>query len=169
MHEISLYERILNSNLINFIIMVSILVFICKKVRLGSLIQKLADDVQNNVELSAKHVQEALKEYKDAKRSTKNVGEIKENITKEAKINAQNLKEKIEAQTKFQEEEILLNLEKTKNNHQRKAQEKLTQQMYLACVDMAQKEIESLLDEDMHNHLIENSIAQIDNLGGIKL
>ena len=97
MHDISLYERILHSNLINFIIMVYLLVLIIKKARLGDLIQKLADDVKNDVELSAKNVQDALKEYKEAKRSTKDVEQIKENINLEAKESAQNLKEKNES------------------------------------------------------------------------
>lgn len=169
MHDISLYERILHSNLINFIIMVYLLVLIIKKARLGDLIQKLADDVKNDVELSAKNVQDALKEYKEAKRSTKDVEQIKENINLEAKESAQNLKEKIEQKTKAQEEEIKINTEKSIASGFKKGQEQIVNEMYNNCVELAKKEVENLLDEETHKHLIQKSIEQIENLNGIKL
>lgn len=169
MHEISLYEKILESNLINFIIMVSILTLIFKKAKLGDLIQKLADDVRNNVELSAKHVQGALTEYKDAKRSTKDTPVLKEKIISDAKENAQNLKEKLEYKTKIEKEEIKQNFERLSRTLGKKTKDKTVHEVYLACVNLAQNEIENTLDEDTHRHLIQKSIEQIDNLDGIKL
>lgn len=169
MHEISLYEKILESNLINFIIMVWILVIIFKKAHLGYLIQRLADDVRNNVELSAKHVQSALQEYKDARRSSKDTPVLKEKIISDAKENAQNLKEKIEYKTKIETEEIRQNLEKLSSAMGKKIQDSTINELYNNLVELAKDEVQNSLDNDTHKHLIQKSIEQIDNLDGIKL
>lgn len=169
MHEISLYEKILESNLINFIIMVWILVIIFKKAHLGYLIQRLADDVRNNVELSAKHVQSALQEYKDARRSSKDTPILKEKIISDAKENAQNLKEKIEYKTKIETEEIRQNLEKLSNAMGKKIQDSTINELYNNLVELTKDEVRNSLDNDTHKHLIQKSIEQIDNLDGIKL
>jgi F0F1-type ATP synthase membrane subunit b/b' len=49
----SIFEQILHTNLINFIIVLSLLVLIFKKAHLGDLIDKMANDIQDKVEKSA--------------------------------------------------------------------------------------------------------------------
>lgn len=91
MEELTLYQKILESNLLNFIIMVSILVVIFKKAKLGAIFDKMAADIQNSVMTSAEAAQAALKEYKEAKRSTKNTEAEKEEILSKARDGAQNM------------------------------------------------------------------------------
>lgn len=87
----SLYQKILESNLINFIIMVSILTLIFKKAKLGGIIDKMADDIRNSVSSSTEAAAAAIKEYKEAKRSTKNLAEEKNEILNKAQEGATNI------------------------------------------------------------------------------
>ena len=95
MHEMTLYQRILESNLVNFIIMVTILTVIFKKFRLGIIFDKMADDIRTSVMTSSEAAQAALKEYKEAKRSTKNLNNEKNEIIERAKSTAQGAREEI--------------------------------------------------------------------------
>ena len=91
MENMTLYQKILESNLINFIIMVSVLVFIFKKAKLGVFFDKMADEIRNSVMSSADAAQAALKEYKEAKRSTRNTESEKAEILNKAKNSALNM------------------------------------------------------------------------------
>ena len=99
-----MFEQILSTNLINFLIVILTLRWICKKARISEILQKLADDVQLNVEKSSKNAADALAEYKATKKATKDTPALQEEIITKAKSNAQNLKEKIEQKTRTQQE-----------------------------------------------------------------
>ena len=58
----SLYQKILESNLVNFIIMMSILVLIFKKAKFGNFIDKMADDIRNSVMTSSEAAKKAINE-----------------------------------------------------------------------------------------------------------
>ena len=116
----SLFEQILQTNIINFIIVISTLVLIFKKAHLGDLIEKMAQEVKDSVESSALKAQDAISEYKATKKAVKDTPQLQEEILSCAKSNAQNLKEKIEQTTLVACEEIKLNLEKLSKNQNEK-------------------------------------------------
>ena len=62
--DATLFKSFLETNTINFIIMISILVLIFKKAHLGDVIDKMAEDIRNNVDKSATSTKEAIDEYK---------------------------------------------------------------------------------------------------------
>lgn len=160
------FENLLATNLINFIIVIATLALIFKKVRLAEIIQKLADDIQANVEKSATNAANALKEYKETKKATKDIPKLQEDIIENAKNNALTLKEKIEAKTKFQENEIRNNVEKIFQNQSEKAKKMTTNEIYLACIDLAQEQIIEKLDKETHKKLIDSSIDELDKIEG---
>lgn len=161
-----LIEKFLETNTINFIIMVSLLVFIFKKARLGTMIDKIADDIKNNVEKSEMSVEEALKEYEETKIIVKDTPQLQETIIKKAQDNAQNIKEKIESQTNSIEKELNDSLEKIYQNQNDKIKKTTIKEIYLACVDIAQEEVVKKLDENIHRKLINTSIDEIDRIEG---
>ena len=85
MHNESLFLTVLESNIINFLIMMSILVWIFKKFNLGKIIDNLADDIKNNVVTSAEAVQNALKEYKETRKESREIPNKKKEILDDAK------------------------------------------------------------------------------------
>jgi len=160
------FENLLATNLINFIIVIATLALIFKKARLAEVIQKLADDVKLDIEKSATNAANALKEYKETKKATKDTPKLQEEIIENAKVAAKNLKEKIEEKTRLQEDEIKSGVEKVFQSQGEKAKKMTTNEIYLACIDLAQEQVVQKLDNDTHKKLIDSSIDELDKIEG---
>lgn len=169
MHEVSLFEAILNTNIINFLIVLSTLVWIFKKFNLGQLIDKMALDVKEKVEKSALDTKEAIKEYKTVKKETANTPKLQEEIIKKAQIEAQNLKENIEKTTQLKEQEIISTIEKNHQTLVEKFKKAATNEIYLSCINIAQDEVIKRLDETNHKKIINSSIDELDKIESISL
>ena len=162
----TLFEQILSTNLINFLIVISTLVWIFKKANLGDLIANLAENISQEIEKSSNNAQLALKEYKNTKKETKNTPKLQEEIINNAKETAQNLKEKIEKKTNTQKDEIINSIEKVFSKQNEKMKKLTANEIYLACIDMAQEHITEKLDENTHKKLINLSIEELDKIEG---
>lgn len=160
------FENLLATNIINFIIVIATLALIFKKAHLGDLIQKMADDIKNDIEKSATSASEALKEYKEVKKSTKDTSKLQEQMMINAKNSANNLKEKIIQETKSQQEEIKANIERILLSQGEKAKKITTSEIYTACVNLAQEIVIQKLDKKTHKKLINSSIDEIDKIKG---
>ncbi len=173
MEDMTLYQKILESNLVNFIIMVSILVLIFKKAKLGAIFDKMADDIKTSVMTSADAAQAALKEYKEAKRSTKNIGAKKEEILNKAKETASDMQDNA---SHFLLNEIRLLDEKCDvqvQNNLKKTKEAAAGEIYEKVAALAEETIkERLLDGqtgmELQKRLIDKCIKEIDTLEEIK-
>lgn len=161
------FENLLATNLINFIIVIATLVFIAKKAHLADIIQKLADDVKKDIEKSATDAANALKEYKDTKKAIKDTPKLQEEIIENAKNNAFVLEEKIKLKTQLQKEEIEKSVEKIFQNQSEKTKKLTANEIYLACVDLAQEEVIQNLNHEMQKKLINSSIDELDKIEGI--
>lgn len=166
MHEVSLFEAILQTNIINFIIVIGTLVLIFKKAHLGDLLQKMADDIKADVEKSALDASNALKEYKEVKKQTKDTSKLEEEIINQASSNAQKMKEKIQENTQIKKEEIAVNLEKSKISQTEKYKRLTADEIYQASVNIAQDEIKTMLNDEFHQKLIKSSIDELDTIKG---
>ena len=160
------FENLLSTNLINFIIVIVTLRWIAKKARLAEIIQKLADDVQNDVEKSATSAANALKEYKETKKSIKDTPSQQAKIIENAKNSAFVLEEKIKLKTQIQKEEIEKSVEKIFLNQSEKAKKMTINEIYLACINLAQEQIIEKLDKKTHKKLIDSSIDELDKIEG---
>lgn len=162
----SLFEQILQTNLINFLIMISTLVLIFKKAHLGDLIEKMANDVRLKVEESSKRTQDALSEYKSTKREVKDAPKLQEEIISTAHNSAKNLVLKIEEKSKLKQDEIIKSIEKIKNNQSDKIKKMTINEIFNACVDIARDETVKKLDYNAHKKLINSSIDELDKIEG---
>ena len=166
MHEMSLFEKILHTNIINFIIVVSTLVWIFKKANLGALIQKLADDVRLSVEKSSNNAQSAISQYKSTKKSTKDTPKLQEEIISQAKSNAQSIKEKIEQKTLLEKYELKKSITKMLSSQKEKYKKLTIDEVYTASINIAKEEVQKRLDETTHQKLIQKSIEELDKIEG---
>lgn len=173
MEELTLYQKILESNLVNFIIMVSILVLIFKKAKLGAIFDKMADDIKTSVMTSADAAQAALKEYKEAKRSTKNIGAKKEEIINKAKDTAKTMQDNASGQLSEEIELFNKKCEVQIQNDVKKAKESAAGEIYETVAIRTEEEIKArLLNAEtgsaLQKRLIDKSINEIDTLEEIK-
>lgn len=162
--ELTLYQKILESNLVNFILMVSILTLIFKKARLGTFIDKMALDIKTSVISSSEAAQSALKEYKEAKRSTKDAENIKKGIIENANQSAKNMEETSLNLLKQEEETIEAKCQIKIENDIQKAKEKTAVKIFENVINLAQNEIQTRLDDKMQIKIIKNCINEIDTL-----
>ncbi len=164
--QTGLFESILKTNVINFIIVISTLVWIFKKANLGALIQKLADDIKLSVEKSSSNAQDAISQYKSTKKSVKDTPKLQEEIISQAKSNAQNIKEKIEQKTLLEKNELIKSIEKIISNQQEKYKKLTINEIYKASINIAKEEVQKRLDENNHQKIIEKSIEELDKIEG---
>lgn len=160
------FENLLKTNLINFIIVLSILTLIFKKARLGELIDKMALDIQDKVEVTSQDVEKAQQEYEATRESVREVPQIQERILENAQRSADGLRKKIEQKANQREKEIECKVEAYLKSQKEKSRKVTIKEVYLACVDLAQEEILKRLDAKMHKKLINNSIEELENIKG---
>ncbi len=165
----SLFEQILQTNLINFIIVLSSLVLIYKKAKLGSLIEKMAQDIKNKVEKSSLDTKSALEEYKQTKKSMVRLAQEQEEILQNAKENAQKQKENIEEASKIQLSEIQNSLEKITASQKDAFKTKAVQEIYDICVNLAKSQTLKMLDNETQKRLVDISIDELDKIEGTLL
>lgn len=164
--QTSLFESILKTNIVNFIIVISTLVWIFKKANLGALIQKLADDIRISVEKSSNNAQSAISQYKSTKKAVKDTPKLQEEIISQAKSNAQNIKEKIKQKTLYEKNELIKNIEKIISSQKEKYKKLTLDEVYLASIDLAKEEVQKRLDENTHQKIIEKSIEELNKIEG---
>ena len=164
--EASLFEKILETNLINFLIVISTLVWIFKKAHLGDLIQKMADDVKTSVEESSQNALNAINDYKETRKATRGTEQLQEKIIKQAQRNAVSIKEKIEEKTAQKRDEIKSNLLKAFEDQKENFKNLTVDDVYQASVELAKLEVLKRLNKDIHKKLINTSIEELDKIEG---
>ena len=126
----------------------------------------MADDIQDKVEKSAANAADAIKQYKETRKSVQDTQQIQEKILENAQRSAQNLKAKIEQKADEREKEIQYKVEMFLKSQKEKAKKMTVKEIYLACVDLAQEEIIKKLDNKTHKKLINNSIEELEHIEG---
>ena len=164
--EASLFEKILETNLINFLIVVSTLVWIFKKAHLGDLIQRMADEVKETVEQSSINAQSAINDYKETRKATRDTEQLQEKIIKQAQINAESIKGKIEEKTAQRQADIKSNLKRAFENQELNFKNLTIDDVYLASVELAKEEVLKRLDKNVHKRLINTSIDELAKVEG---
>ncbi len=161
-----IYEQILSSNLINFLIVIFTLRLIFKKCNLGSIIDDMAASTKEKVEKSASDTKLALEEYKKIKRSAKDTPKLQKEILDNAKNNAIAIKEQQQQKTNIQKEQISKQNEKALLNQAQKFKKLTTDEIYLSCVNIARDEVIKRLDDATQRKLIDISINEISEIEG---
>ena len=164
--EASLFEQFLQTNILNFLIVISTIVWIFKKAHLGDIIQKMADDIKDSVEISSQNAANALNDYKETRKATRGTEELQAKIINQAKINAESIKGKIEEKTAQKKSEIRTNLEKAFESQEENFKNLTVDEIYLASVELAKEEVLKRLNKKVHKKLINSSIDELDKVEG---
>ena len=167
----SLYQKILESNLVNFIIMMSILVLIFKKAKFGNFIDKMADDIRNSVMTSSEAAKKAINEYKEAKKSTKNLQAEKNEIITRAKTSALNIEDSAKEKLQIEQKNIDNKCAAQVQNVIEKAKSNTASEILDLVSELAEDEVRKRLDDTMQKKKKKKSINELDkleNLGEIK-
>ncbi len=164
-----IYEYILHSNLINFLIMVYLLALIFKKFKLGNILDKISYEIINNVETSANAVQKALSEYKEAKRESRTVNQKTDKIISDAKEKIEKFKEKNAVEIKEKEELLEKNVEKQEDAYLDRRIQKTTNEIKCAISKLSVETIKSMLNEELHKKIIVDAMDELDSIGEVEI
>lgn len=164
-----IYEYILHSNLINFLIMVYLLALIFKKFKLGNILDKISYEIINNVETSANAVQKALSEYKEAKRESRTVNQKTDKIISDAKEKIEKFKEKNAVEIKEKEELLEKNVEKQEVAYLDRRIQKTTNEIKCAISKLSVETIKSMLNEELHKKIIVDAMDELDSIGEVEI
>lgn len=166
MHEVSLFEAILHTNIINFIIVIYILRLVFKKANLGALLDKLAEEVKNSIDKSNADAKKAMDEYKNAEDFVKDTEYLQKQIKKQAKLSIENITKRIEEKTTNQQNELKQHLHKVFDSQTKEFKNLTYKSIFEASVALAKEEVLKRLDDNMHKKLINTSIDELDKIEG---
>lgn len=158
-----LYLYILNSNIINFIIMISILVVIFKKANLGKMIDSIENDIKKNVATSTEAVQNALDEYEKAKKEAGSLKDKKEEIIKSANETAEELNRLNKEYIEEKQKELENNLQKAKENNYERKMQKTTLEVQEMIYNLSLVALKETNNDELQKKLVLNSLDEFDS------
>ena len=162
-----LYIYILNSNLINFLIMMSVLVFVFKKYKLGNMVDSIADDIKKNVTSSAEAVQNVLADYKKTKRESKQIDSKKAEIIENAKNTIKSLNEANAIYINNKKAELDKNSEKLKGTYKTRKTQKAAQEIQEAVYELSLDSVNKIMNDELRKKLIDDALDEFDKLEGV--
>lgn len=163
---IEIWNFLVKSNTFNFVIMIVLLGWLVKKASLGSLMEKLKNDVINTIEKSKQEKETAIIDLTKAKKAVENLDtEIStrlESAAKHAEDVSKGILEDAEAKVK----NITENIKKAVETEEKTISSKLTSKTVKASVELAKKHIKEVLknNPELHEKYINESIEDLDRI-----
>ncbi len=160
------YLNILESNLINFIIMILIFCFIFKKLKVGTKLETKKIKIKEEVEKSEELKRVSYKNLEETKDKVKNIDkEIKEIKTK-AEESVDLYKDTVSREIKSSIENLENNANKVIDNQKKRVILELSEDISEESVEKATENIKEILkrNPEIHQIIIDEFIENIDGL-----
>ena len=155
------WNIIVETNTFNFAILAIIIAVVLTKINIPELTEKIRKEIAKQIENAQLDKQNAQKEFKSAKRITKNTdNEVSEKL-QGAKNNAKLLSDEIKKNTKEQVQSINANIERVISSEEKKMSAKLKSEAMKNAIELARQDITNKLDIELHEKLIEQSIKEL--------
>lgn len=155
-------KEILQSNLINFSIVIIFLSYIWKKYNLSSFIKNKIDEITITISSSKTENAKKEKQLEEAHKKLFNADFEKEEILKQAKKSAELMSSKIKEDTLSEIKKIHDKKEKQLELYTKSQKEKLKKELAEISVQMAEDNIIQHLNEENHKKLIDEFIEKLD-------
>ena len=161
-----IWELILKSNLINFIVMVAIFVAVAKKLNFSQKLDDAILKVKESIENSELDQKNSLEELKQAQEKTNNVENEITEIEEKAQENIEKIESRIASETDIQVNSIKENADKIISAKEREIISGLSKKTILASIEVARQHVIRLLKEhpDYHQKFIQESIEELNRL-----
>ena len=165
---VSILKYILQSNLINFILMLIILCWIVKKVNMGKSFDNSIASVESGIKKSDNEKLESQEKLKSAQTLIDNLPNDVAELKKSSKDKSEIFKAEIDSNAQKSILSFEKNIESILEVEEKKISNVLTDKTTTASVELAKAHIMKLLQEnpELHNKFISDSL---DELGKVKL
>ena len=161
-----IFNLLIHSNTLNFLIVLAILVFIVVKLNLKEKIEVLRDEISSYVEASVDEKNVAEHNLSLIKEKIQHLPAEIEDIEKSTKNSVKSLGEKIKADIQEQKQDISNSAERIFNLETKKFKQKLTSLLSEKSVEIARDNAISQLKEntELHSKYIDNAIDELDRI-----
>ncbi|MBQ8887150.1 MAG: hypothetical protein IJY61_05545 [Candidatus Gastranaerophilales bacterium] len=157
---------LINSNTLNFFIVLAILVVIVVKLNLKDKIEVLRDEIRTYVEASVNEKKVAEQNLSLIKEKIQQLPSAIEDIEKSTENSVKSIGEKIKADIQEQKQDIANSAERIFNLETKKFKQKLTSVLSEKSVEIARDNAINQLKEnnELHNKYINNAIEELDRI-----
>lgn len=161
-----IWQIIVQSNTFNFIVVLTVVLFIISKLDVKSKIEHLRNDIKSYVDKSTEEKEDAEKSLDEINQKLKHLPEEIEDIKVSAQKNIDGIAKRIEFEIEDKKKDIENNANRILNLEIKTFKEKLTGRLSLVSVDLSRKNaIEQLQNNrELHNKYIYDAIDEIDRL-----
>ncbi len=163
---LSILKYLATSNTINFIIMVTLLAIIVKKMNLGASLEKSIEAVKSTISKSDEEKAGAQKKLDSAKDLIEKLPQDIKALEETSKGKVEVFRDKIDENTQKAIFNIEKNVDRVVSIEEKKISNLLTEKTSLASVELAKQHIEKMLEQnpELHNQFIQNSIDELDKV-----
>lgn len=162
----SIIDYIARTNLFNFIIFISVIIFLLVKLNIGLLLDNMKDDIAEKIEVSKEEKEKSEEYLKDMESIITAIGEEVDSILQKSSNNAQMIGEKVLADANKLVDNIKENSVKLIENKTALIKNDILKRASNASIEVAKNHIINELKNnyDLHNKLIDESIEAIDEV-----
>ncbi|GBF22701.1 F-type H+-transporting ATPase subunit b' [Candidatus Gastranaerophilus sp. (ex Termes propinquus)] len=164
-----MFEKLVTSNLLNFLIMLWLLSLIWKKAKLSVHISNLAEKTRRKIEESKKRVQDALLELEQTKENEKDWEAQRQHIAQDSKNTASLMEKNIANETELSLKELQETYNVLVEKYGIKAKKQTVAKVYDASLELAKEHIEKNMNDEVHKDLINKGIDDIKKMDKICL
>ena len=160
------WKIIIESNLLNFLVLLGIFWFIFSKIKIGNIFSSLQKNIENEVNNSVETKKISENKLQEAQNLMAKTEDDVQNIISDSENSAKIMSENIIKQADEQIKIIENNAKKVIENDIQKTKRSLTKQTAKASIDMLLNKIKRNLDEysDLHQKYIDDAINKLDSL-----
>ena len=163
---VKIWHLVLESNTFNFIVFVLIFAYIFKKIKLGEMIQKLQQNIENTINNSIKAKKDSEILLNNAEKQMETVDTDIDKIVNNAKKTAKTVAENIISSSKGQIEIIENNTQKIIFNDIYKVKRSLSDFTIKESIKLTKNDIETKLkqDKNLHQKYIDEAITELESI-----
>lgn len=155
---------ILESNLINLLILIGVLLYYGRKI-VGNILSERKDKIAEQIEAAAAQERQAAQTLKQEQQKLAQAQQKAEKIIQEARENAEKAKAEIIANGEREVERIRATAVQDLNSEQERAIASLRQRVAELAIERAEAQLNERLNDEAQNQLIDRSIAQLQGGG----
>lgn len=158
--EGDLLAKILESNLINIAIILTLLFILGRKV-VGEALAKRREGILEELRQAEQRKQEAIEKLAEEQQKLAQAQQEAERIRKQAEANAEARRQELLEQAEREIERLRANAEKELSSEQERVFQELRRQIVRQALSKVEQELPRHLNEEVHRSLIEQGIRMI--------
>ncbi len=163
---LNIIQILIQSNTVNFLIVLFIVLFLIKKLNVGQKVENLRDEITNYVEVSEKEKTQSEHELSKINDKIAKLPALIERLKRSTERNVKNIEENVYADIEERKQDISKNAQRLFNLETKKFKTGLSNLLSEKSVEIARENAINQLKEnpDLHNKYIDTAIEELDGL-----